>query len=263
MAESELSVTYDDLMQEVATFLGYGSDSAAWTSSQRAECDRYVQSGVRRFYYPPAAEGVQAGYSWSFLKPTTTIDTVADDGAQDLPADLARVLGNFYYEEGQHRLSIPQVSEQQIQALLARQSSSTGSPQVARVRQKPKDAERGQRFEVAWWPVPDAAYTFTFRYEAYAGKLGADNPYPLGGMRHAELLIASCLAVAESKANDERGLHAAEFERLLRSAIEQDRRLSGDRFGYVGDPCEDSHRPRRGDTGGTYPITYNGVDVDA
>lgn len=261
-AESELSISYATLMSEVAAFLGYGSDSTAWSANQKAELDRYVQSGLRRFYYPPATEGAETGYSWSFLHPVTTLTTAADDGAQDLPAGCGRVLGGFFFDESVYRRSIVQVGEQQYQELISR-TESTGAPTCARVRVKDKVPGTGQRLEVAWWPIPDAAYVLTYRYEAYAGKLSDDNPYPLGGMRHAELLIASCLSVAEQRANDERGIQTAEFERLLATAIEHDRRLGAQHFGHMGGFDDGATVPRHGDTGGTYPITYNGVDVDA
>ncbi len=257
MAESELSIAYGDLLLEVAAFLGYGSSSTAWAPGQLAELDRYVQSGLRRFYYPPAMEGVEAGYPWSFLSPVATIVTVADDQAQDLPSALGRVLGGFHYEQSCHRPSIVQVGEGDYQALISR-SEDTGRPRVACVRHKVQEAGAGQRLEVAWWPIPDAAYTLTFSHEAYNPKLSDDNPYPLGGMKHAELVAQSCLAVAEQKANDERGLHTEEFGRMLKAAIQQDRRLGAKHYGPMGQPASHATVPRHGDTGATYPITYDG-----
>lgn len=260
MAESELSVAYSDLLQEVAAFLGYGPDSSAWSAPQLAELDRYVQAGVRRFYYPPAVEGVEAGYQWSFLSPVATLATVADQGSQELPGNLGRVMGNLHFDENQHRAPITQVSEQRYQELTSR-GDGTGHPRHVRVRYREQEPPTGQRFEAAWWPVPDAAYTLTYRYEGYSGKLSDDNPYPLGGMRHAELVVQSCLAVAEQRANDERGLHNQEFERVLASAIEQDRRIGAQHFGHMGDFSEHGAPRRRGYTGATYPITYKGSDV--
>lgn len=262
VAESELSIIYADLLVEVASFLGYGADADAWTADQKAEADRYVQAGVRRFYYPPAVDGrVEAGYPWSFLSPVTTIATVEDLETQDLPSDLGRVLGQFHYDPDQHRLGVVQVPEDRFRAAKSATESS-GLPRIACVRHKVKQPGTGQRLEVSWWPAPDGAYTLTFRYEAFAGKLSVDNPYPLGGMRHAELLVQACLSVAELRANDERGAHASEFERLLVAAIEQDRRIGSTHYGHMGDKSDRSvSLPRRGDTGGTYPITYKGDDL--
>lgn len=261
MAESELSVSYADLVAEVAAFLGYGSDPAG---DALAECDRHVQAGYRRFLYPPAVEGVQAGYSWSFLSPVTTIATVASDQAQDLPADLARVIGSFYYgTQDQLRPAVMQIGEGRYQALVGR-AAAESSPQFACVRHKANTAPAtGQRLEVAWWPTPDAAYTLTYKYEAYTGKLSAQNPYPLGGMKHAELLVESCLAVAEVRSNDEvRGIHSDEFERMLRAAVEQDRGQGAQHYGAMGsNPDGPATVPLRGDTGSTHTITYNGVAI--
>lgn len=257
MAESDLSITYSDLLLEVATYLGYGADSTAWTAAQLAELDRYVQAGVRQFYYPPALDDSGEHHPWSFLSPVATITTTADVGTQDLPDDLGRVLGTFHFDESEHRVSVVQVTEERLQTLLSR-SDDTAAPQVARVRQKRQADGQGQRFEVAWWPIPDAAYVLTYRYEAFSGKLSSANPYPLGGMRHAELLIASCLAVAELRANDERGIHAEAFTRLLRSGILQDRTLGARFYGLMGESTEVPVVPRHGDTGTSYDITYKG-----
>ena len=258
MAESALSIDYGTLRQEVGAFLGYGTTIASWSAAQAAEIERYVQSGVRQFYYPPAGiDGVEAGYSWSFLNPTTTIDTAQDDAAQDLPDDLGRVLdGGFFYEAGEHRRSIVLVSEARLHAMMSR-SDATGPPQVACVRHKTQEAGSGQRLEVAWWPVPDKAYTLTYRYEAYSGKLTEANPYPLGGMRYAELLTESCLAVAEQRANDERGMHTEAFFSQLAAGISMDRK-QGARFYGPMTVGEDSVLSRRGQLGSSYDITYKG-----
>jgi len=263
VSESELSITYADLLGEVGFFLGYGGDSSDWSARQLAECDRYVQAGYRRFLYPPATEGVEEAYPWSFLSPSATIDTVASTATQDLPADLGRVLGGFFYDSSQFRRSIVQVSETRYQELLGR-TTGGGQPSVACVRHKPKTPDVGQRLEVSWWPTPDAAYALSYRYEAFAAKLADDNRYPLGGMRHGELIVQSCHAVAELRANDERGHHGAEFDRLLRSAVAQDRRIGAVHFGAMGHVSGYSDRPalpRHGETGGTYPVTYNGDTV--
>lgn len=256
MSESELSIAYSDLMLEVAAFLGYSPDSTAWTTAEEAELDRYVQAGVRRVYYPPAVAGVEAGYAWTFLSPVATLSTVASTGTQDLPPALGRVLGQFHFAPAVYKPSIVQVSEDKYRALLA-DSNLTGPPQVARVRQKAGQDGVGQRLEVSWWPIPDAAYDLTYRYEGYSGKLSAVNPYPLGGMRHAELYVQSCLAVAEQRANDERGLHAEEFERLLAAAIQQDRRMNATNYGHMGG-CEGHSAVPRHFAGVRHDIIYKG-----
>jgi len=257
MSESTLSLKYSDLQAEVGGFLGYGVDPSAWSAEKAAEVDRYIQSGLRQFYYPPAVNGIEAAYEWSFLKPTATITTAVGDAEQDLPDALGRILGDLHFDVDVHNVPIVQVSEARILALL-QQSESTGKPQYAAVRSKASDGTTGQRLEIAWWPIPDAAYILTYRYEAFAGKLTGSKQYPLGGMRHSELIVESCLAVAEQKANDEKGIHTERFMELLASGIAQDRKAGARYYGHMG-AQEDDVVTRGQARGDSYPVTYKGA----
>ena len=253
MAESALSISYSDLLIEVGVFLGYNPDSTARTPDQIAEVDRYVQAGVRQFYYPPEVQGVAAGYTWSFLSPDASLVTAADAGEQDLPDGLSRILGDLFYRDDQHRRSIIQVSESQINSCL-QHSTDTGTPTFATVRFKEQVSGEGQKLEIVWYPIPDAVYTLYYEYEAYNGKLTDASPYPLGGMRLSELVLESCLSVAEKRANDEAGLHTADFQRLLASGVALDRKQGAKSYGAIGQPSENSVAWRR-DNGN---VTYKG-----
>jgi len=324
MAESTLSITYDLLAVEIAVFLCYSATDTDWTAAQVAEIDRYIQAGLRQFYYPPMADGVSAGYEWSFLKPVTTIDTipryttgsiavvagtctittgvwpawaathgtlvidsvvysittrdgdaeltvVGDDvtaantewylshaAYQDLPDDLGRVTGDFYFESTEYKKSVVQVSESQVLTALSR-TSDVAPPRMCTIRQKAQVPPAGQRLEVVWFPIPDAVYTLTYNYEAYTGQLTtAGNPYPLGGMKYSELVTESCLAIAEQKANDEQGLHTAAFFRLLVAGIAMDRKQGARYYGQMS-PVPDDTPPRHHLAGVNYPVTYDGV----
>ncbi len=234
MSESTLSLTYSDLLAEVGGFLGYGRDSDSWSDAETDEIDRYVQAGIRQFYYPPAAEGIDISHEWSFLNPFTTLVTVEDVATVDLPDDLGRVLGSFYYDESVYQSPIPVISEAQLMALRSR-TTDTGAPQYAAVRYKSSDGSDGQHMEVIFWPTPDIVYTLTYKYEAFNGKLSEDNPYPLGGMRYAELITESCLAVAEQRANDEKGIHWDQFVRLLAAGVAMNRKQGVHCYGDMGD----------------------------
>ena len=264
MAESTLSINYSDLLSDVGLFLGYPSNPEDQSDDQRAELDRYIQSGLRQFYYPPAMEGLEAGYKWSFLAPVAEITTVADQAYNDLPDACGRVLGDFIYAAGTYYPTVPQVSEARMLAL--RQDTLSGSqPLFCTVRYKTEDRSESesQRLEVDWWPTPTSAYTLTYHYEAYSGKLTEALPYPLGGMKYAELILASCLAVAEHRANDERGTHWDEFQRLLLAGVALDRRGGADTFGFMGGTDMDVGFDSRG-IDCIYPngtVSYEGVDL--
>ncbi len=253
MSESALSLMYSDLLAEVGGFLGYGRDSDSWSDAETNEIDRYIQAGIRQFYYPPAVDGVDVNHQWSFLNPSTTLETVGKTATVDLPDDLGRVLDSFYYDESVYQSPIPVISEAQLLALRSR-STDTGTPQYAAVRYKSSDGSDGQRMEVIFWPTPDTAYTLTYKYEAFNGKLSEDNPYPLGGMRYAELITESCLAIAEQRANDEKGLHWEQFTRLLAAGVAMDNKQGAHNFGHMGGPGP-SVAPSRLRSG---EITYNG-----
>jgi len=395
MAESSLSITFDQLAVEVAVFLGYSATKTDWSAAQLAEIDRYIQSGIRQFYYPPAGEGVPEGYEWSFAKPTTTLtvearyttgslavatetctltggtwpawakthgtlvmvtpqyttgslvvvtgtctltggiwptwakthgtlvidsvtytittrdsdteltvvgddvtaadgdwslsndddvtyaittrdsDTeltvVGDDitaangdwylshvGYQDLPDDLGRVVGDFHYAASEYKRSIVQTSEGHIKTCLSR-TSDEAPPTRCTVRHRAQVAGEGQGLEVVWFPIPDDTYTLTYTYEAYAGKITTtDNPYPLGGMKFAELITESCLAIAEQRANDEIGLHSALFARLLLAGIKADRRHGATYFGPMSTHRSGEVQNRHPQSGSNYEITYDG-----
>jgi hypothetical protein len=322
MTESALSIAYNDLLIEVGSFLALGANPSAFTVAQLAEVDRYVQAGVRQFYYPPAIEGVPPGHEWSFLHPTTTITTiqryttgslavvggtctitggtwptwaathgtlvindveyaitsrdsgaeltvVGDDdtaaadewylshsGAQDLPDDFGRVLGNFEYDSSDQFRSVPVVSEAMVLSALSG-TRDESHPTMAATRFKAQVAGSGQRNEVVWFPVPDAEYELTYRYEAYSGKLTTLNPYPLGGMRYSELITESCLAMAEQRANDRENIHTQAFRTLLVDAISRDKKQGARYFGPMSPVPASSERPRV--SGVNYPITYKGI----
>lgn len=256
MSESTLSVSYADLLIEVGGFLGYGVKSEDWSAAKLAEVDRYIQSGVRNFYYPPAVPGVPAGYEWSFLNPTTTITTVAADEAMDLPDALSRITGQLHFAATLNQAPVIIVSEGQMSALKGR-TTTNDKPKCAAVRSKTSDGATGQRLEIVFWPTPNDAYVLSYRYEAYSGKLTAAKPYPLGGMKHSELIIESCLAIAEQRANDERGAHTQRFAEMLVAGIEIDKKTGARFFGQMGEHYETTSGQRR-NFGTTYPVTYKG-----
>lgn len=328
MAESTLSISYTDIQLEVGRFLGYDPTVANWTAAQVSEVDRYIQAGYRQFLYPPAVEGVEAGYEWSFLKPTTTITTIAryetgsivvasgtctltggtwpswaathgtlvineveytvsarggdteltvvgDDvtaasgswylrhaGYQDLPDTFGRIIGDLHYAASEYSVPVVVVSENRLRTLL-QSSIDEARPQYAAVRYKASDGSDGQRQEILWWPIPNEEYVLTYRYEAFTGKLVKTTAgYPLGGMKHSETIIESCIAIAEQRMNDSKGIHWDQFVRLLSTSIAQDRKNSAQYFGPMsfGEPAWGDEGRYMSRT--NYPITYNGTRIN-
>jgi hypothetical protein len=256
MSESTLSLSFTNLKTEVGFFLGYGR--SGWTADQTSEIESLVQAGVRRVYYP-IGTGPNAGYEWSWLRPTVTLEIVAGDGDYDLPDNFGRLIGNLHYAPGIIQAEIKIISLESILELRSRLDESS-PPWFAAVRPKTQAKSVGQRWEILFYPKPDANYTLYCNFEAYSGILSTDYPYPLGGMELSELYVESCLAVAEQRANDESGLHGQVYQALLIDAIARDRKRGARFFGPMGDHESevDAEFHRSGDQS-PYPVTYKGV----
>ena len=258
MSESTLSICYHDLQISVGRFLGYGVKPDEWNDEITSEVDEYIQAGIRQFYYPPKIDGNDICHCWSFLNPMTTLNLEAGRDVYALPDTLSRIVGDLYYDSDIHVPSVILVSEYYILSL-SRQQSETGTPRCASVRFCSSDGETGQRMEIQLWPTPNKAYQLTYHYEAYAGRLTVDNPFPLGGMKYSELVVESCLSIAEQRANDERGIHWDSFTLMLKSAIAQDQCNGARYYGAMGSGEAVNVADTRRMRASSYDITYKGI----
>jgi hypothetical protein len=227
---------------------------ATYVSDDGSEMTLYGVSGV--------ADGTSTWYPSDDDDDTTNAWTpteIADTSKYDLPDDLGRVVGSFNFSENKYRTSITVTT---IETLLEMRAINayTSYPRYAATRYKPSDGSSGQRQEVLFFPQPDQAFVLLYEYEAYNGALSDSYPYPLGGMQLAELYIESCLAVAESRLNDEIGNHTAQYHALLTDAIARDRKRDARSFGQMGHVEEYYDRSRRyGAAYSNYPIVIDGV----
>lgn len=260
MAESTLTLTFDDLKSEVGFFLGYGS--SGWSAAQETEIEKRVNTGYRRVLYPPATRGVPPGYEWSFLRPTTILSISSDDGDYDLPDSFGRLIGEFHYAPDKHYAPVKRIPESMLLDMRST-SDMNGWPTFCAIRFKSSDQSTGQRQEVLFYPEPDADYTLYYSFEAYTGQLSDSATYPLGGMQMSELYKESCLAVVESSNEDNEGVHTKLYQQLLIDQIARDmKRGSGQNYGKMGNKTGVTDRIiwRRGSElhSGSYSITYDG-----
>src|ERR1700723_2836024 len=95
--EPSLNIAYNALMGEVGYFLGWGrgaqNGDMAWNPQQQKTIDTFVASGMRRFYYPAAPQGMNI--NWSFLKPTATFTLVVGQNVFQLPDDFGGIEGQI------------------------------------------------------------------------------------------------------------------------------------------------------------------------
>jgi hypothetical protein len=227
---------------------------ATYVSNDGSELTLYGVSGT--------ADGTSTWYPTEDDDDTTNAWTpteIADTSKFDLPDDLGRIVGSIHFPVNEYRQSVTIIP---IGALLEMRAINTytSHPRYAAIRYKTSDGSGGQRQEILFFPQPSQAYVMLYEYEAYNGALSDSYPYPLGGMQLAELYIESCLAVAESRLNDEIGIHTAQYQALLLDAIARDRKRDARSFGQMGHVEETDVRERyHGAAHSRYPIVINGV----
>lgn len=74
MAESTLSLKYEELRSEVSRFLGWDTTYDNLSAGEKATLDMIIESGLRQFYYPPIP------HRWSFFTPAATMATTVPYG---------------------------------------------------------------------------------------------------------------------------------------------------------------------------------------
>lgn len=116
---------------------------------------------------------------------------------------------------------IPIVPESQLRQI-AIAEPATGPPLYAAIRPLATDGTFAQRWEVVFYPTPSDAATLAYRYSVSPNPISKDAPYPLGGRQYAELLLQSCLAVAEQREKGVEGVATGRFIERLAAAVNHD-----------------------------------------
>jgi len=169
----------------------------------------------------------------------------------DLPDDFGAISGSFTFGTRTAYPPIEIISESWLRAL--RQDAWTTEeyrPRMAAIRPRdiPAGTSLGQKFEVMWWPIPDASYVLIYHYRVLPDIIDASNVYPLGGMYHGETIVAACLAAAESilvKEGPNPNSKRAEFMERLAASVLLDRQANTSEYlGYNADHSDNRHRYR-------------------
>lgn len=253
------SVLTLELQAEVAHYLGHGRTSSAWSTAATADIEACVKAGIRQFYDPPAVP-IYGSHRWSFLRPVTTLSTVAADGDYDLPETFGSLDGVITYaeDEGVDRQEVVRLTGEARIRALRQESSTSGKPTLAAVRAKTATGLTWQRYELLLWPTPDAVYVLTYRYRILPSTIGGD-AYPMGSGVHLETIIASCLAAAEDRINDARGIKYQYFMERLQASIAADLEQHPDSLGYNGNVKSGTVRWTHGDQCTVGGILYDGA----
>jgi hypothetical protein len=233
-AESALDVTYTDLMRHVGQYLGFGWDQTQWTRDQNGQADDLVQSGIRQFYSPPPLPSQMQGlaetitstpgpaHQWTFLRLNQTTTTSPGNAMMTLPADFSgRFDGDITFAAGSQKVHIKLISDDRLRDLQAA-NTTEGPPQYVAIRSNSTIGTARQTWEALLYPTPDQGYALNFRYITIPPRISPTNPYPLGGVLHAQTVLASCLAAAEARVHPDQTFYRTTFSTCLVASIQLD-----------------------------------------
>lgn len=227
-----LGVTYDSLRTEVAYFIGIKKTISSWSTEEARIVDSIIDKALRRFYWPSVVipEGPHKSQSieqhkWSFLSPDATLTTVAGTDTYDLPAGFTDMASRgFTFATGQQKATAARILDETLQALKS-QANRSGPPQFYSISPKAVAEGSQTRYEVRFYPTPDAAYVLTYMYGLTPESLSEVNQVPLGGARHSQTILQACLAEAEKSQFDEYGQQEKRFQEYLTASIMADKGL--------------------------------------
>jgi hypothetical protein len=230
MAESTLSINKTNLDIIIAERLGYTRSSANWGAGtdELAHIDECRDKGTARFYNER---------QWNWLSPTTTITTTIDDYDQVLPDDFGSMRSDFYYAASQGYSPPTRTSVNAIREKITATDSS-GVMEWYAINPTTQDGSAGLRWEVLWYPPPNAAYVMTYRYDVLRDALASGYPYPAGGGMHRNAIIEACLAAADAWLHEDNG-HEAQYQMFLKQSIAIDGRNSPRFLGLSIDESDD------------------------
>lgn len=73
MAESTLSLTYNDLAAIVGVYFSFGATVGSFSAADAEQVAVAIRSGYRRFLFPPNLPNETVAHKWSFLHPGATL----------------------------------------------------------------------------------------------------------------------------------------------------------------------------------------------
>jgi hypothetical protein len=257
--DSTLTVDRNDIHSAVGFFLGYSRTTSSWSAAQLEDVNAVVEAGERQFYFPPVLPGKRTAHKWRFLSPTATLTTVSGTADYEMPADFGGMVGDLTFGESEGYWPLPRIAESEIRRK-RQYNTGSGQPQLAAVRPKASDGDAGQKYEILLWPDTDGVYNLTYRYIALMNKMSDTNRFPLGNAPHGETILASCLAVAEERLDDKRGVKWQRFMERLAASVSHDELQAPERLGLNrNDTITDTAgRYRHGEWFHSHTVTYQG-----
>lgn len=171
------------------------------------------------------------GSTYSLARPTYDMPE-GFDGSFD---------GDIHYKTDQNNLWAPiKVTSATVLRAKKQTYRENDRPLYASTQPKSLDATVGQRWQITFWPSPNAEWTLYGRYKLRPQPIDGTNEYPHGGTAMSEVYLESCLAVAEKRFVEDTKIHQEEYSRLIKQAIDNDAdSFSADYLGYNRDRSDE------------------------
>lgn len=245
-ATDDTAFDFTEIKVILADQLGWGRNTEGagsdWSTETVARLDGIIESGHLQFIYPPVVDGETVAHRWTFLRPKTTLSTVASTYLYDMPATYGSMVGDMSYDadEDEHR-----IIEHTSPAVIDRKRAiddAEGRPDCFALRPKSVGQTTAQVTELMFYPTPDAAYDIVYYYDAKVYPPSTVRSILLGGQAHSETILQSCRDIAAARYRDDpAGLEHSLFLERLRASIEADRRNSPKTLGINDDGRRITH----------------------
>lgn len=216
-----IRLRFMDLYAEVADYLGYGRSP---TGTNATEVKRLVNEAYRDFLSGRDPRG--GLHRWSFMEAVGSTGGSAGDFDIGMTADFADMVSDIGYTAGSGLGPLRSIPAYYIRQQMG-YNSTRGRPTHYAVESLSGWTVTGQRWQFLLYPIPDAEYTYHYRYRPIAEDLTGDTDYARGGGEHSQTLLQMCLAAAERRKNDGQTAHQELAEKALALSIDNDNRRMG------------------------------------
>lgn len=214
-----LALTFSSVYVKVSEFLGYGSSPADTNLTQVKDL---TYRGYRRFLFPHIPE-IGAVYSWSFLRKTAILNTVANIYSYVLPSDFVGLVSGFKFDAAEGKANPKKLTVSNLRALRS-DSVATGLPEYYAITRGEFAVDVPADYVVQFYKIPDATYIYKYEYIFEPAKPVADTELFVGGSLAAEVIMECALAAAELQEDDKAGEHEAKASKMLSAFMEYDKR---------------------------------------
>lgn len=226
-------MTYPELQEQVCLFLHGIDDVTNISTAELNNLTRLIRNGLRRFYYPPQQEGI---YDWNFLRQKCTIQTCVGTRDYLQPFDFGGLDGELTHDQNDSVIQpVSKVTFDRIMQLRATNVQMTSWPTYYAERPVHSGGRQSTRYEVMFWPDPDAVYTLYGNMRVLPLNAVSAQPYLYGGVEHSQTILEACLAQAEIQLDGAPGVHAVEFAACLKTSMALDTTMHApEKLGYNG-----------------------------